>query len=343
MKRTEYGHAVSCVGAVIGAGFASGREVIVFFTQYGVHAVWLTMLAVVLMAGLCALCIKASQKTGKMNSWTDLFEHSFVPSAASFMLLTLTSGAMLSAAGHMTALLWCSDMAYPAGVLGSLLTAWLIGYRSIKPLGWVSAVLTLMLLIALMICLSAVPPAYADMRMKPPASALVKAAFRATGYASMNMTLAIGVVSRGGIDTGVWKTAGLFGWLMAILLLISNSLYGRHPELVDTAFPIVRLLAEYGRTGYFFSIWLLYLSILTTLISVIYALRSAVEAYTESWSIRILLVITVPLAVSKVGFSDIVERLYAPAGLICLLIVFLPLLFKGFCRQEKQLFLDISK
>ena len=75
----------------------------------------------------------------------------------------------------------------------------------------------------------------------------------------------------------------------------------------------------------------------------IYALRSAVEAYTESWSIRILLVITVPLAVSKVGFSDIVERLYAPAGLICLLIVFLPLLFKGFCRQEKQLFLDISK
>ena len=31
----------ACLGAIVGAGFASGREVVAFFTRYGVHARWL--------------------------------------------------------------------------------------------------------------------------------------------------------------------------------------------------------------------------------------------------------------------------------------------------------------
>mgnify|MGYP003440824480 CR=1 FL=1 len=49
-----------------------------------------------------------------------------------------------------------------------------------------------------------------------------------------------------------------------------------------------------------------------------------------------LLVFVLPAALSRFGFSGIVERFYAPAGLLCLLIVFLPLCFRR--RSGGQVF-----
>lgn len=45
----------ACLGAIVGAGFASGREVVAFFTRYGVHARWLITLSAMTLALLCAL------------------------------------------------------------------------------------------------------------------------------------------------------------------------------------------------------------------------------------------------------------------------------------------------
>ena len=45
----------ACLGAIIGAGFASGREVVAFFTRYGVHARWLFPLSAAALALLCYL------------------------------------------------------------------------------------------------------------------------------------------------------------------------------------------------------------------------------------------------------------------------------------------------
>lgn len=47
----------ACLGAIVGAGFASGREVVAFFTRYGVHARWLIPLSAMTLALLCALCM----------------------------------------------------------------------------------------------------------------------------------------------------------------------------------------------------------------------------------------------------------------------------------------------
>lgn len=56
-----------------GAGFASGREVVAFFTRYGVHARWLIPLSAMTLALLCALCMDVARRRGT-DRWWDLYE-----------------------------------------------------------------------------------------------------------------------------------------------------------------------------------------------------------------------------------------------------------------------------
>ncbi len=314
---------LGCVGAVIGAGFASGREVVTFFTQYGRHGWWLIVLAALMMTCLCSLCMRAARLRG--GDWTQLVTGRLARSCP-LLLMTLTAGAMIAASGHMVALAWSHPQAYALGVMGTLLAAWLMCRGRMKMLTALSGVLTLMLLCALMASLGSLPVNTVRLDEGLSAAQLVRAAIRAAGYAAMNMTLAIGVVCRNAQHTkDHWVAAGLFGWIIGMLLLISQYVYSRYPVSSEMAFPMLALLNGYGRAGYLAGVILLYLAIVTTLASVLYALDTAAQSRIVRRDLRLLLVPGVPLAVSGIGFEGIVDRLYAPAGLICLLAVFVPM------------------
>lgn len=330
MKKRSVGSALACTGAVIGAGFASGREVVVFFTQYGQHAWWLIALSSAVMAGLCALCMNRARSCGCAECWCDLFPgRGAAAQLCSVLLMTITAGAMISAAGHMVSLLWFNEWAYAVGAAGTLWMAWLLSGRSLKPLEASSAVLTLMLVVILMSALLLPKSEMVVTSVQPSGGMLAAAAVRAVSYAALNMTLAIGVVCQSAAHSQTdWRTAGLFGWLIAVLLLVSNSLYSRHPQLVRREFPLVQLLQSFGRAGYIGGAGLLYLSVFTTLAAIMVGIRSAARTYLTSRWLQMGLCIGLPVLVSCVGFSGIVESIYAPAGLVCLAAVFVPLLRK---------------
>jgi len=320
----EHSAVLACVGAVIGAGFASGREVVTFFTQYGGHGWWLIVLASLLMTGLCALCMQASGTGGP--DWIRLVHGGWAAQLCPLLLMTLTAGAMISASGHMVALAWSHPWAYELGVLGTLLASWQMAHGRLKMLNVLSGALTLMLLCVLMASLGRLPAETVVRTQSYNLTGLVAAAVRAAGYAAMNMTLAIGVVCQSAQHTASHRvTAGLFGWMIGMLLLISHCVYSRDPSSGGMVFPLLSLLKAYGRAGYAAGVTLLYLAIVTTLTSVLYALRSALESRIARRELRWLLVPGIPLAVSGVGFESIVDRLYAPAGLICLAAVFAPM------------------
>jgi len=251
------------------------------------------------------------------------------------LLMALTAGAMISASGHMVALIWNCPWAYELGVLGTLLAAWRMGCGRWKTLNIASAILTLALLCALMASLVKLPQETVELVSPTGFGTLMMAAIRAVGYAAMNMMLAIGVVCRNARHAkNPWVTAGLFGWVIGMLLLISQYVYSRYSDASSKAFPMIVLLAGYGRTGYLAGVVLLYLSIITTLTSILYALRTAVEARVARHDLRYLLALGVPLAVSGIGFEGIVDRLYAPAGLLCLAVVFLPMVLRQWKRRK---------
>lgn len=339
MKKDWAASVLACLGAVIGAGFASGRETVAFFTCYGAHAWWLMALAIGVMVGLCALITESARRFGGEHGWCGLFSgRAWAAQGCALVLMAVTGGAMVSAAGQMICLLWPSHWAYSAGVVGTLLTAWLLGRGKLRVLGWIGGALTAMLSAILVLAMAGtVSRPVVTLDRSFTAAGLLEAAIRAIAYASMNITLAIGVVCQCARSSGTQnrRLSAAFGGGMALLLCASNLLYLRHPEQLNAAFPIVGLLRGFGRRGFIISVVLLYLSILTTLAAVLYALRGAAKAHVERPALQAIAAMGPPLAVSCVGFSGIVETLYAPIGIVCLFIVFMPLALRVL-RERKE-------
>ena len=320
----------ACIGAVIGAGFASGREIVSFFTRYGWHAWWLLLISSAVMALLCWLVLR--RKAVSEEDWCSLFaaEPQWIQRTVRFCsvaLMSLTGGAMVSAGGHMFALVWNHPQASVIGTAGTLAAAWGICAGKMSRLSWLSAALA-----GFFICISIVirhfVPVSRTVRVDTlwTFPALLCAGVCAVGYAAMNMTLAIGVINRcRRKEKNACVSLG-FGVLMLILLLVGNALFSRYPESQESDFPMVWLLRSMGKTGYLAGAALLYLAILTTLTSVLYAIRTALESMFGNKRIAAAGILGIPLAVSCIGFTGIVDSLYAPAGLACLLLVFAPLM-----------------
>lgn len=328
----SFGKAMACTGAVIGAGFASGREIAVFFSKYGVHGWWLTALACVAMGVLCDICLL---RCGQMNRrcWIDLFEEeerwkSRMAQLCTILLMIVTAGAMIAASGQLAALVWACGWADPLGAAATLTAAYLLGYGSMKPMSWLSAMLTV--LFVLVICAAIRLPSEQSTVLASESSAgeMAIAALRAVAYASMNLALAIGIVCRCSSDDDRQnhRTALCFGLIMFTLMCLSHGLYSRHPEWIREGFPILRATAAFGRSGFLTSALLVYLSVFTSLTAVMYALRCAVEQRFGEGIVQTAVVIGLPVVVSCAGFTEIVDKLYAPCGMLCLLLVFAPLL-----------------
>ena len=329
-----------CAGAVFGGGFASGRETISFFTQYGRYGWWLIVLSVGVMVLLALTCMRETAKT-KCECWCGLYDdlpkwQSICARVCAMMMMVVTGGAMLSAAGHMVELLWPWTGAYAVGLVGTALLAWLAGHGRMRLLSWISAVLSALMLAAVLAVLAGVPSGAQNVTFDSENHFGLWAALRAVAYAAMNMTLAIGVVCRCSRYSrrGISRTAILLGFLLLALLFVSQYLYLRHSEIKDEVFPIVKLLSAFGRGGFLLSVILLYLAVFTTLAAVLYGLRTAVEGYVRQPWAQVLLWLGLPLAISCIGFSEIVNRLYAPAGLGCLVLVFGPVLFRRFGKNS---------
>lgn len=343
MKKGYLAGVTACVGAVVGAGFASGREIISFFTSTGRWAVPLIALSAASMAGLCLLCLRAAG-SGNGERWTALYDRcpracSAAAQVCTAVALVVTGGAMVAAAGHMVMLVLPWRYAYGVGAVGTLVAAWGVSARGTKPLAWAGGLLTAFF-VAVMALLVVRDAALPVVQLQPPKSLPVAAA-NAVGYAAMNMTLALGVACRcAGRQRSDAAFAAAFGAAVFALLWLGHRLYASHPELTDEVFPVVRLLARFGRSGFVVSVLLLYMAVFSTLAAVMYALRGMVETYVASPNAAMLTTLAMPMALSCVGFGDIVDRLYAPAGLICLFTVFIPPAYCCFWQKNVQIYLD---
>ncbi len=335
--------AILFVGAVIGAGFVSGREVFSFFSAYGDASWGLILLSAGTMTALCALCLRRAKGTEGCH-WCAIYhtEHRAVKRFAQGCILLLQmvmGGSMISAAGHMVALAVPLHGAYLLGIVVTITLALWLGSIDLKPLAMLSGLLTGLYVAAVILVLvfDRGEPTVAFTVPLNTAKVLTGAA-RSVAYAALNMAISIGVICRcsNGSGQSANRAAFLFGLAMVALLFVSNALYLRHPELQTATFPMVALLARFGRAGYGLSLFTMYLAVLTTLCAGLYAFRTGLETHlsrqTAGWMSALL-----PLLVSFAGFESLVDRWYAPVGGLCLLLVFCPLIM----RSKTKFSLDI--
>lgn len=340
MKETwkEALHAAFAICAtLIGAGFASGREIVTFFSQFG-GAGWLG----VPLAGACVgwivyLVLSLARQTGA-DSFPGLYGRLMNPACEDAMhllygmLCLTTAAAMLSAGGELFALVLPLNDARAFGVVMTLALSLLVSGRGIGALSASGAVLLPAVLVYYLLCGRGGGEA-AQFTVRGLSLALPMGVL----YASFNGALCGGAIVLAGKRPADPARCALCAGAMVTLVLAAGhlALVRAGGEIRALALPSVALAtAKWGSAGFLASAVCLLLAVLTTLSGMLLTLRVQTARFLPNRpALCLILPAGLALLMSVCGFGTLVGVAYPLLGWICVLaLVVLPFFKEG--RRE---------
>jgi len=327
-------------GVVIGAGFASGQEIMQFFVLHGSNGLLGVILATVLFAYLGGLVMFLSIKM-KTTNYKKLLSYLLGPGAGKVMdllnLLMLLGGLIVMMAG--SAAVFSEQFGLPA-----CLGVWVVGvFTSIVILGGLEGVLTanilivpLKFLLIILITSLTILKAEGGSLLNPPSDipggVAGHWAWAGFLYVSYNMVVPVAVLSSLGssIPLKIGVAGGAAGGLllgMAVsLVTVAGLLY--LPEVSSYQIPLLYLAGHLGKGFHWVLGILIMMAILTTAIADAHGIASRL-APQGGMLYRLYgvgsCVLALPLA--RFSFTGLVRLLYPLFGyvglvlLICLIIV----------------------
>ena len=288
------------LGAVIGAGLASGREVAAYFSCYGAwgYAGVFVFLCVMVILGDACDCELAPNLQWLDNIWQVIMK----------VMLITTGGSMLAAVGHIGSLTLPVRNASNLSVCIALVVAYLLAVRIKQGLSIISRLL-IVCMVFVIICGWCIPPAKA---VRVEAADPLAALMRAIAYGGFSAALQAPILhaeSMQGKHTSSARvsTAGI----LTLIILACHITLMRHPGLIGEAMPMVMMASRFGRTGYWFCVVSMYAAILSTLTACI---RSSSGS---------MLSITLMILVSIIGFEEAVGIFYNVIGTACAVVLVL--------------------
>lgn len=326
-RKTTFQVASTYVGAVMGAGFASGQEIQQFFIRFGYWGLAGIGLSACLFSFL-GLGMLELQDRWKVSSYKDFFDHLLGSKLGSWadrlvsILLFIGMLAMISASGALF-----NEYFEISGWIGVFLTGIVITlalwFRGEGVL-WINSVLIPLKFLACMgIAIAAIFLATTGdgegIPIVPPImihSWVVSAIL----YVSFNLTLAIVVFAS--LGSAVQKPGARLGAILGGLALgmfafvIGVSLL-RFPDMCGFEIPMVAVAGKLGDWPAFFYVVVLWLAMITAAVGNGYSLISRVvdsKKYNYGNAIIVLMCMLIPLA--GVRFSQIVQFVYPLFGYI---------------------------
>ncbi|MGM7720084.1 YkvI family membrane protein [Metabacillus sp. Hm71] len=324
------------VGTVVGAGFATGREIVEFFTKYGVFG-----LAGILLAGFLfiSLGIKMLVLSKRINaeSYQDLMTFLFGRKFGSFVnlfmliiLLGLTS-IMLSGAGA----IFYEQLNLPVriGVIITILLTIGVMFFGVNGLFSVNIIVVPMLILfstILAVRSFSIEPFF-NIPSEPASS--FKWILSAFSYAAFNLTMSAAVLvplANEIQDEKVLKRGGFLGGLLLTIILISSHLaLSTLPNLTQYEIPMAEAMKTTFYAFYFIYIAVIYGEVFTSVIGNLFGLEKQVLSYINLPRMVIVIAILSAAAfISKFGYSSLISLLYPIFGYICLGVLALLMLKK---------------
>ena len=305
--------AMLIVGTMIGAGFASGKEIVSFFGA--VPNVFIALVAGVLVFGCSTLFLFVGRRVKK----TDIGEVNGAvfgklrPFADVFMLFNSMTvlGAMLAGTDSLVAEF--IDLRPLASVITGLVCA-VVAVRGLKGVLKANAVLVPVMIVFLAVCsiLAIEFPFRASSSPIKPYSVVL--------YVSMNMILGGGVLStvhelspREIILSSAVASALIAGLLMLIMGALSSS-SAAHADM-----PMLLIALKSGKVMYFICLPVIAASIFTTMLSAFKSVYDYLSGFIKHNIVSAGLVLAAGLLVGAFGFSTVVGRIYPIIGGIGLL------------------------
>jgi len=327
--------AATYVGTVVGAGFATGQEILKFFTHFGLFGIYGALVAMLLLALLGSAVLRlgfrerakshedvvvaaAGTRIGRLLDWVITF---FLFGSAAVMMAG--AGAVFAEHWHLSRTMGTLLMALLAG--GTVLT----GLRGVvAAISAVAPILVLMVLVIASGTITGVGLSSADLAwFRPDAAATGLWPVSALLYVSYNLLLSVSVLGPLGAEASEERTlhaGGLIGGIVlgACALLINLAVMAGLPETAGYEVPMLHLARRFPtwiQTAYSAVLWA---EVYTTAVSSLYGLAARLaEAETPRFRLVTAGAALLALVASQVGFSTLVGFLFPLVGWFGLLFI----------------------
>lgn len=326
--------ALALLGGVIGAGFASGREILRFFAGHGrmagaaIACALMVMLALFIRLPalmqrhhadtLLSLCrIRLGRRFGAFCGWLFL------------LLCAVTGAAMLAACAELGALMLPVRHAYALSLVFSLAVSLLLAFLGLSSLALPGALLAV-LLVLLLARLWALPAGEACFLPAMTPDLPVRASLDGAAYGALSSAQLAGVLAQLGKEAPRvrLRAAALFTLLFGFILSLGTAVCQRHmPALIHQPLPFVYLSRTLGFSGYMLVALCMYAAALSTLCAMLRALMPPGGGLRHGvWAALGC------LAPALMGFDAIIAHGYPLLGALCaglLLVLCLPVCQKA--------------
>ncbi|MFD2171220.1 hypothetical protein [Tumebacillus lipolyticus] len=328
--------AFTYIGTVVGAGFASGQEILQFFTLLGPMAYPAILLAVIMFAWVGVRVLLLGHKL-RARSYREMTFYLFgsrfamIIDTAMMVMLFFVTVAMLAGVGALFK--EQLQLSFQVGVLLTMLLTFLTILRGMKG---IMAANTIIVPVMLFVVLTIFVQSFLQTEHPPqtiaPADNAKQFAWilSAITYAALNLGLAVSVlVPLGGEirSKRALKLGGLLGALgLGVMLLCSQyAMSTRMPLIAEYEVPMGFLSSTFSPLMQGVFVAALWGEIYSTLIANVFGLSSQLTSPQNKMhgSLITVVILTAAFFVAQIGFSTIVHYLYPVFGYVSFLLLLL--------------------
>lgn len=321
--------AATFMGTIVGAGFATGQEILQFFTRFGYWGTLTIGLSTALFLWLgTKMMLLASDIRAK--SYEDLnkalFGEKFGRFISLFMLIVLlgVTAVMLAGAGTIFYEHW--DMSYQLGLIITAAACYLLLRKGMSAILAVNAIVVpFMLLFTVIVIINTFQSPGAGRFLTLTSDYSPWAAWASPFlYTAFNLSLAQAVLVPLGAEIRDRKTIIFGSWIGAIgigfMLLAGHvALSSYMPGIQQFSIPMGGIASHLGPFIQFTYIFLIFAEIFTTLIADVYGLTLQLnERLRWARGLVTAVVLCICYFASQIGFGPLLSTLYPLFGLISL-------------------------
>lgn len=317
------------IGTIVGAGFATGQEILQFFTRFGYWGTLTIAVATALFIWLGSKMMLIASEI-KAKSYEDLNKALFGDKYGSwisyFMLIILlgVTTVMLAGAGTIFYENW--NISYQSGLIITVVACYFLLRKGMSAILTVnSIVVPLMLLFTVFVMIDTFRTPDATRFLTLSSDHSVWAAWASPFlYTAFNLSMSQAVLVPLGAETPDRKVIIAGSWLGGIgigfMLLAGHIALSVHmPGIQQYAIPMGGIAKQLGHTIQYIYVFLIFAEIFTTLIADIYGLTLQLQERLK-WprSLLTILVLGFCLMTSQIGFGTLLSTLYPIFGVISL-------------------------
>lgn len=328
--RTIFKVAAVFIGTIVGAGLASGQEILLFFTKYGRWSFLGLILCCILYILLSYIIIKMCYKH-HFDSYRDMIRFVFgnhmgriVDYLTTFFLF---SGNVVMISGSGAMLHEYFNVPRLFGILLMSIIAFLIILTSTKGLIAVNSIIvpcssTIILILGILVYFSFKSEHFSTLNFPETSSSNLTWLFSSVLYASFNLLTVTGVLcpmTKEIKNPKAFIKGAILGSLVLLLLALSINftiLY-YYPDSFQYEIPNLYAARFYGFLLSIFLSIIIWLEMLSTEIGELYSLAKAIQSSMHiSYIKAIASIMILSLPLTFIGFSNLISFLYPLSGVL---------------------------